>query len=153
VDEVALGQVYIRVLRLYPATTHSIEPGSSVSVVSGYGLDDRAIEVRSPAERKDFYSSVCVQTSSGAHPASCTVGTGGPFPGSKARPGRDADHSLHLVSRSRLSKSHTSSPHPLSASVACSGTVLAFNLSLQHFPTIVCHGCVRCEIALTLQHP
>jgi hypothetical protein len=27
------------------------------------------------------------------HPASCTMGTGGPFPGGKARPGRDADHS------------------------------------------------------------
>jgi hypothetical protein len=33
------------------------------------------------------------QTGSGAHPASCTVGTGGPFPGAKARPERDADHS------------------------------------------------------------
>jgi hypothetical protein len=33
------------------------EPGSSVSVVSGYGLDERAIEVRSPAEAKGFYSS------------------------------------------------------------------------------------------------
>jgi hypothetical protein len=41
----------------------------------------------------DFSSSLCVQTGSGAHPASCTVGTGGPFPGGKARPGRDADHS------------------------------------------------------------
>jgi hypothetical protein len=30
---------------------------------------------------------------SGAHAASCTMGTGGPFPGGKARPGRDADHS------------------------------------------------------------
>jgi hypothetical protein len=28
--------------------------GSSVSIVSGYGLDDRAIEVRSPAEARDF---------------------------------------------------------------------------------------------------
>jgi hypothetical protein len=28
-----------------------------------------------------------------AHPASCTMGTGGPFPGGNARPGRDADHS------------------------------------------------------------
>jgi hypothetical protein len=28
-----------------------------------------------------------------AHPASCTVGTGGPFPGGKVRPGRDGDHS------------------------------------------------------------
>jgi hypothetical protein len=30
------------------------EPGSSVSIVSGYGLNDRAIEVRSPAEAKVF---------------------------------------------------------------------------------------------------
>jgi hypothetical protein len=29
----------------------------------------------------------------GAHPASCTMDTGGPFPGGKAQPGRDADHS------------------------------------------------------------
>jgi hypothetical protein len=69
------------------------EPSSSVSIVSGYGLDDRAIEVRSPAQAKDFSSSLCVQTGSAAHPASCTMGTGGPFPGAKARPGRDADHS------------------------------------------------------------
>jgi hypothetical protein len=32
-----------------------MEPGSSGSVVSGYGLDDRAIEVRSPAEAKQFF--------------------------------------------------------------------------------------------------
>jgi hypothetical protein len=70
------------------------EPGSSVSIVSGYGLDDRAIDVQSPAEARDFSSSLCVQTGSGAHPASCIMGTGGPFPGgNKARPGRDADHS------------------------------------------------------------
>jgi hypothetical protein len=31
------------------------EPGSSVSIVSGYGLDDRANEVRSPAEAKGFF--------------------------------------------------------------------------------------------------
>jgi hypothetical protein len=36
---------------------------------------------------------LCVQTGSGAHTASCPMGTGGPFPGGKARPGRDADHS------------------------------------------------------------
>jgi hypothetical protein len=39
-------------------------------------------------------SSLCVQTGSGAHPASCTMGTGGPFPVAKARPAFDADHSL-----------------------------------------------------------
>jgi hypothetical protein len=43
--------------------------------------------------RKDFYSSLCVQTGSGAHPASCTMGTGGTFPAVKAWPRRDADHS------------------------------------------------------------
>jgi hypothetical protein len=66
---------------------------SSGSIVSDYGLDDRAIGLRSPAGAKDFSSSLCLQTGSGAHPASCTMCTGGPFPGGKARPGRDADHS------------------------------------------------------------
>jgi hypothetical protein len=66
---------------------------SSGSIVSDYGLDDRAIGVRSPAWAKDFSSSLFVQTSSGAHPASCTMVTGSSFPGGKARPGRDADHS------------------------------------------------------------
>jgi hypothetical protein len=60
--------------------------------------------------RKDFSCSLCVQTGSGAHPAFCTMGTGGPFPGAKARPGRDADHSPHLVPRSRMSRSYISSP-------------------------------------------
>jgi hypothetical protein len=56
--------------------------------VSDYGLDDRAIEVRSPTWSEDFSSSPCIQTGSGAHPASYPMGTGG-----KARPGLDADHS------------------------------------------------------------
>jgi hypothetical protein len=49
--------------------------------------------VRSPTGAEDFSSSTCVQTGSGAQPASCPVGTRGPFPGGKARPGRDANHS------------------------------------------------------------
>jgi hypothetical protein len=89
-------------------------------MVSGYGLDDRAIDIR-----KDFSSNLCVQTGSGALPASCTMGTGGPFP----RPGRDVDHSPHLVLSSRMSRSYTSSPP--SAFVACSGKALAItNISL-----------------------
>jgi hypothetical protein len=67
--------------------------GSSGSIVTDYGLDDRAIGVRSPAGAKDVSSSLCVQTGSGVYPASCTMGTGGPFPGCKERQGRDADHS------------------------------------------------------------
>jgi hypothetical protein len=45
-----------------------------------------------PGEAKDFSSNLCVQIGSGTHPASCTMGTGGPFPGGKAQQGREADH-------------------------------------------------------------
>jgi hypothetical protein len=81
--------------------------------------------VRSPTEAEDFSSNLCVQTGSGAHPASYTLGTGGSLPGGRARPGRDADHSppssaevkkeqeLHLLS-------------PKCASMACNRTTLPF---------------------------
>jgi hypothetical protein len=36
--------------------------GRSVSIMSGYEVDDRAIEVRSPAGTKEVSSSLCVQT-------------------------------------------------------------------------------------------
>jgi hypothetical protein len=54
---------------------------------------DRTAGVRPPTEAEDYSSTLCVQSGSGAHPASCTMGAGGSFPGGKARPGRDADHS------------------------------------------------------------
>jgi hypothetical protein len=76
--------------------------------------------------RKDSSSNLCVQTGSGADLASCIMGTGGPFPGAKTRPRRDADHSPHLVPSSRMSRSYTSSPP--SAFVACSGTAFAFSV-------------------------
>jgi hypothetical protein len=60
--------------------------------MSGYELDDRAIEVRSPAGGKGFFPLASVSGSE-ANAAFCTMGTGRPFPGAKARPGRDADHS------------------------------------------------------------
>jgi hypothetical protein len=60
--------------------------------VSDHGLDDGAIEVRSPTG-VDFSSSPCVQTGSGAHLASYPMDTRGSFPGGKVRPGRDADNS------------------------------------------------------------
>jgi hypothetical protein len=67
---------------------------SSVNIVSGYELDDWTIEVRSLAVTKGIFPpGSCVQADSGVHPASYPMGTGGPFPGGKARPGRDADHS------------------------------------------------------------
>jgi hypothetical protein len=67
-----------------------LEPDSSVSIVSDYGLDGQG----SIPDRGTYKTSnLCVQTGSRAHPASCTVGTGGSFPWGKPRPGRDADHS------------------------------------------------------------
>jgi hypothetical protein len=68
--------------------------------VSDYGLENRTIEVQSPAEGRDFSSNLCVQTCSEAHPASCSMGTGGPFLEGKVRPRSDADDSPHLVPRS-----------------------------------------------------
>jgi hypothetical protein len=99
------------------------EPGSSVSIVPGYRLDDRTIEVRSPAEPKGFFCSLCVQTVSGAQPASCTVGTGVLFPGLKRGRGVTLTTHPHLAPRLRMSRSYTSSP-PKSF-VEYSGTALA----------------------------
>jgi hypothetical protein len=68
---------------------------TNICIVSDYGLDDRAIAIRSPAGAKDFSSNLCVQTGSEAHPASNWSNwyEGVLSPGVKARPGRDADHS------------------------------------------------------------
>jgi hypothetical protein len=62
--------------------------------VSGYGLDDRAIEVRSPTVA-DFLLAPASRPALGPTqpPIQWVMGTGGSFPGGKARPGRDADHS------------------------------------------------------------
>jgi hypothetical protein len=79
-------------------TTESLRSwGISVSIVSDYGLDNRATEVRSPAWAKDFSSYLCVQTGSGAHPASCPMCTG-------ANCGRGVTLTTHphLVPRARM---------------------------------------------------
>jgi hypothetical protein len=49
--------------------------------------------VQSPAEAKDFSFGLCVQAKSEVHPASYLMGSSCYFPGGKARPGRDSDHS------------------------------------------------------------
>ena len=53
-------------------------PGSVVGMATGYGLDGPGIESRLGAR-----FSAPVQTGPGAHPASCTMGTGS-FPGVKS---------------------------------------------------------------------
>jgi hypothetical protein len=108
---------------------------SSGSIVSDYWLDDRAIGVGSPAGAKDFSSSLCVQTGSGAHPASCPMGTGGLFPGAKRGRGVTLTTHPHLVLGSWMSRSYTSS-HP-SASKACSGTALMKYCNIPIFTTLL----------------
>jgi hypothetical protein len=56
--------------------------------VTSYGLDGRGFDSR---QKQDFSLPHSVQTGSGAHPASYSIGTGGSFPGRK-RQGREADH-------------------------------------------------------------
>jgi len=53
----------------------------------GYGMATGRSRFDPRQRQEEFSSSLCVQTGSGAHPASCTMGTGVPFPGAKARPG------------------------------------------------------------------
>jgi hypothetical protein len=67
-------------------------------------------------------SKTCVQTESGAHPASCTMGTGGPFPGVKRGRGVTLTIQPHLVPRLRMSRTYTSLPP--NALVASSGIAL-----------------------------
>jgi hypothetical protein len=68
-----------------------------------------------------------------AHPASCTMGIRGSFSRGKARPERDADH---VMPRSRMSRSYTSSPPK--RHMACSGTaLLCFTNQIFHICQIV----------------
>ena len=53
--------------------------------------------------------SALIQTSSGSHIASCTMGTGS-FPELK-RPGRDVDHPPHQAQRLKKEQNYTSAPH------------------------------------------
>jgi hypothetical protein len=62
-----------------------VSRGSSVSIVSDYGLDYRG---SIPDRGRGFFLSPLRPDRLWAHPASYPMDTGG-----KARPGRDADHS------------------------------------------------------------
>jgi hypothetical protein len=57
---------------------------SSFGIATVYKIGGRGIGVRFPASARDFSLLHSVQTGSGAHPASYTMGTRGCFPGGKA---------------------------------------------------------------------
>jgi hypothetical protein len=85
------------------------EPGSSVSIVSGYGLDDQAIEVRSPAGERIFPLASVSRPALGPTQPPVQWVPGVLSPGLKC--GRGVKLTTHVVPRSRMSKSYTSSPH------------------------------------------
>jgi hypothetical protein len=122
--------VHILIPRLFGnLILFSCEPCSSVSIISLYGLNDRVIYIFDPwHRRKDFYSNLCVQTGSGAHPDPVQWVPGVLSPGLKR--GRGAKLTTHpnIVPRSKMSRSYSSSPP--SAFVACSGTALANTIYL-----------------------
>jgi hypothetical protein len=89
------------------------------------GLDDRAIGVRFPAGSKNFSSNLCVQTCSGAHPASCTMGTRFLSPGVKRGLGVTLTTHPHLAPRSKKWVGAIT-PLPPSALMACNGTALFY---------------------------
>jgi hypothetical protein len=110
---------------LTEASVIHARPGNSVSIVSGYGrsrFDPRQ-------KRKDFSCSLCVQTDSGAHQASCTMGTGSLFPGAKAR--SRSDWPLTPIWCRDHEWAGTIVPLPPSASMTCSETALL--TSVNHF--------------------
>jgi hypothetical protein len=67
---------------VYTETGHDHFFNSQLSgKVLGYGLDDGGFDSR---QGLSFFLHHCIQTSSGAHPASYPMGTRGFFPGGKA---------------------------------------------------------------------
>jgi hypothetical protein len=117
-------EVGVRSTVIYWSLGINREQGSSVSIVPGYGLDDRAIEVRSPAEAKGFFLHPLCPDRLWGPPSFLYNGYRRPFPGGggKARPVPDPDHSPHLLPNSRTTRWYTASP--LKPFMACSGTAL-----------------------------
>jgi hypothetical protein len=77
----------------------------------GYlSLDDQMIEVRSPGEAKGFFLQPLYPDRLWGPHRLLSNGSRSSSPGNKGRPVRDADHSPHLMPRSRMSTSYTSTP-------------------------------------------
>jgi hypothetical protein len=98
------------------------------SVVSDYGLDNRAIGVTSPAEARVFFLPLlCPDLLWGPSSLLSSGYRGVISPGLKR--GRGVTLTTHpdLVTRTRVSRSYNSFPPP-SAPMACRGTALDFRL-------------------------
>jgi hypothetical protein len=100
-----------KIINLSKFSTAYISTGSSVSLVSDYGLDDRQSRF-DPRQKQRIFPLASVSTPALGPTYSPVQWVLGSFPrGGKVRPRRDADHSPHLVQRSWMSRSYTfSSP-------------------------------------------
>jgi hypothetical protein len=118
--------MYCRVLNWMSTDDNRPDNGGSTYLrnVGRHSIKNTAVHTRRFWTSKDFSSNFCVQTGSEAHPASCPMDTGDPFHGAKRGRGVTLTTHLHLVPRSRMSKSYTTSLP--SATMACSGTALIF---------------------------
>jgi hypothetical protein len=84
---------------------------SSISIVSGYGLGDLAIEVWSPAEARSIFLLTSVSRPSLGPTQPPVQWVPGPFPEGKAQSGHDVDHSPPTSAEFvNVFRSHTSSP-------------------------------------------
>jgi hypothetical protein len=84
--------------------------GCSVSIVSDYGLDNRVIEIRSPAEAKEFLLSSVPRPARGHTQFPVQRVPGVLSPGVKGDRGVTLTTHTHLVPKSIMSRSYTSPP-------------------------------------------
>jgi hypothetical protein len=91
-------------LSFYPSGSRD----SVFGIATGYGLDDQGVGVGVPVGSRIF-TSLIVQTGSGVHPTSYTMGTGGLSLGVK-RPGCEANHSLPTSVEVKIMWIYTSTP-------------------------------------------
>jgi hypothetical protein len=91
---------YISTLVLESTPKSCGSRGSSVSIVPDHRLDDRAIEVRFPAETEDSSCSLCDQTGSGLTQTPVQWAPGVLSPGLKRARGMTLTTHPHLVPRS-----------------------------------------------------
>jgi hypothetical protein len=98
----------LRILLLYITIKYELHKGAVLVQSVRCITTDWTSGVRSPVEAKDISSSLCVQTSSEAHPGSYPMGTEGHFPGVKHC--RGVPLTTPLLPSSRMNRSYTSSP-------------------------------------------
>jgi hypothetical protein len=102
------GQFYVKA-KAKDVPLHAMKGLVGREGMSGYVLDDWAIEVRSQAEARDFSSSLCVQTGSVPTQPPVQRVPGVFSPRIKRGRGVTLTTNPHLVSRSWMSRSYTSS--------------------------------------------